>query len=210
MKRNAIFILYLVMALMSCGSVMRSNIGGRGAIIIEKDVNPPLPEGIVAVEYIESTGVQVIVTPYYFHAYSAVEADLEWETLPTRRDGYWGVNGIFQFNYSLAYGSRCICRCWRDNAHGPYNYVNGALKQTYEYPNYSGYLTLFGLGLSYYTTFGRVYWVRFKVDGKVYYDMIPVRFVNELGYEEGALYDFISGELFRNSGSNNFIIGPDL
>lgn len=37
-----------------------------------------------------------------------------------------------------------------------------------------------------------------------------VRFTNELGQQEGAMYDFVSGELFRNAGTGSFIIGPDL
>ena len=41
-------------------------------------------------------------------------------------------------------------------------------------------------------------------------DMIPVRFTNEYGSTEGAMYDLISGEVFRNKGSGSFIIGPDV
>ena len=40
-------------------------------------------------------------------------------------------------------------------------------------------------------------------------DMIPVRFTNEAGQPEGAMYDRVSGELFRNQGTEAFIIGPD-
>ena len=40
--------------------------------------------------------------------------------------------------------------------------------------------------------------------------MKAVRFTNEFGQQEGAMYDFVSGELFRNSGTGSFIIGPDL
>ena len=40
-------------------------------------------------------------------------------------------------------------------------------------------------------------------------DFIPVRFTNELGNSEGAMYDRVSGQLFRNSGTGAFVIGPD-
>ena len=40
-------------------------------------------------------------------------------------------------------------------------------------------------------------------------DFIPVRFMNELGQTEGAMYDRISGELFRNQGTGAFVVGPD-
>lgn len=41
-------------------------------------------------------------------------------------------------------------------------------------------------------------------------DMIPVRFTNELGQSEGAMYDKVSRQLFRNAGTGQFVIGPDV
>lgn len=41
-------------------------------------------------------------------------------------------------------------------------------------------------------------------------DMIAVRFTNELGQPEGAMYDRVSHKLFRNMGTGNFIIGRDV
>ena len=40
-------------------------------------------------------------------------------------------------------------------------------------------------------------------------DMIPVRITNEQGVSEGAMYDRVTGELFRNRGTAAFVIGPD-
>lgn len=40
-------------------------------------------------------------------------------------------------------------------------------------------------------------------------DMISVRFTNEQGVSEGAMYDRVSGRLFRNAGTGAFTIGPD-
>lgn len=40
-------------------------------------------------------------------------------------------------------------------------------------------------------------------------EYIPVRFTNENGISEGAMYDRISGQLFRNQGTGAFVIGPD-
>ena len=45
--------------------------------------------------------------------------------------------------------------------------------------------------------------------GSVLFDAIPVRFTNENGVSEGAMYDRVSGNLFRNAGTSSFIIGPD-
>lgn len=41
------------------------------------------------------------------------------------------------------------------------------------------------------------------------HDLIPVRFTNEQSVSEGAMYDRVSGELFRNAGSGAFLYGPD-
>ena len=40
-------------------------------------------------------------------------------------------------------------------------------------------------------------------------DLIPVRFTNSHGMSEGAMYDRVTGQLFRNLGTGSFIIGPD-
>ena len=40
--------------------------------------------------------------------------------------------------------------------------------------------------------------------------LVPVRFTNELGEPEGAMYDRVSNTLFRNQGTGSFVIGPDL
>ena len=40
-------------------------------------------------------------------------------------------------------------------------------------------------------------------------DFIPVRFTNELGQSEGAMYDRVSRRLFRNAGTGAFLYGAD-
>lgn len=40
-------------------------------------------------------------------------------------------------------------------------------------------------------------------------DFIPVRFTNENGVSEGAMFDKMSGQLYRNAGTGAFVIGPD-
>ena len=49
----------------------------------------------------------------------------------------------------------------------------------------------------------------FGSSGNVKIDLIPVRFTNENGETEGAMYDKISNMLFRNQGTGMFVIGPD-
>lgn len=51
--------------------------------------------------------------------------------------------------------------------------------------------------------------VVFSVDNTILGSFIPVRFTNEDGVGEGAMYDKVSGQLYRNAGTGAFIIGPD-
>lgn len=57
---------------------------------------------------------------------------------------------------------------------------------------------------------GRIYgWVVDR-DGTIIQDAVPVRFTNEQGQSEGAMYDKVSKQLFRNKGTGSFVIGPDV
>lgn len=56
-----------------------------------------------------------------------------------------------------------------------------------------------------YAEGSRIYY--FKIDNQC--DFIPVRFTNKLGQSEGAMYDRMSKQLFRNAGTGSFIVGPD-
>ena len=60
-------------------------------------------------------------------------------------------------------------------------------------------------GAAYY----RYYNAKISVGDIVVIDAIPVRFTNENDVSEGAMYDRVSGQLFRNAGTGAFIIGPD-
>ena len=55
----------------------------------------------------------------------------------------------------------------------------------------------------------RVYSMSVSKGQEVIRDFKPVRFTNELGQTEGAMYDRVSGALFRNAGTGAFVIGPD-
>ena len=55
----------------------------------------------------------------------------------------------------------------------------------------------------------RLYGFEMTYDSVLLRDMIPVRFTNEQNQSEGAMYDRVSGALFRNAGTGAFTIGPD-
>ena len=48
----------------------------------------------------------------------------------------------------------------------------------------------------------------FKIDNQI--DLVPVRFTNEQGQSEGAMYDKVSKQLFRNQGTGSFQYGNDI
>ena len=58
---------------------------------------------------------------------------------------------------------------------------------------------------------GKVYYLKLTdADGKLVRDMVPVRFTNSSGQSEGALYDRVTGELFKNKGAGSFQYGDDV
>lgn len=52
---------------------------------------------------------------------------------------------------------------------------------------------------------GAIYFVKLYHDGILVRDFIPVR-VGNVGY----MYDEVSGQLFGNAGTGEFILGPDV
>jgi hypothetical protein len=68
--------------------------------------------------------------------------------------------------------------------------------------NSSGTISNFASGLLY----GFKHWE----NDELVQHFIPVRFTNENGETEGAMYDRVSGQLFRNAGTGAFVLGSDL
>lgn len=59
-------------------------------------------------------------------------------------------------------------------------------------------------------TGGRIWLCKIWQDDALIRDYVPVRFTNENISAEGAMFDRVSGQLFRNQGTGSFIIGPDI
>ena len=77
--------------------------------------------------------------------------------------------------------------------------------------------TIFNVGF-----FGRIYRAKFTNNGTDVFDYIPVRFTNEQGVSEGAIFDRANPTvgmnpdgsprtdgIYRNRGTGAFVIGPD-
>ena len=75
------------------------------------------------------------------------------------------------------------------------------------------YTTIISLGRIASSSYGKVgerfHSVRCEKSGEMLFDFQPVRFKNESNEWEGAMFDRVSGNLFRNSGTGAFLIGPD-
>lgn len=90
-------------------------------------------------------------------------------------------------------------------------FLNGAhVVTSTESPSYSsGVFCILGSPLAQYPSAVYPYLLYGASDAGGAFHIIPVRFTNELGQSEGAMYDRVSGSLFRNAGTGAFTIGPD-
>ena len=91
-------------------------------------------------------------------------------------------------------------------------YYNGEKKltviDTASQSNYSLYLlwcNIDGVGQAARKPYGRMYYCKIYENNSLVLDLIPVR-VGNVGY----LFDKVSKQLFGNSGTGSFILGPDI
>lgn len=181
------------------------------------------------VEYIESTGTQWIDTGIALS--NASLADITWVVEVTNfNDGCMGVYGQSQTAsmYVNFYASKFYMRNMRTNGgnfagvsgfntirfSGGTSYLNGTAVETdiplNTNPTYSMFLFAYNRsGVVRGFCKARVSSFTVKVGDVLIADFITVRFTNEQGVSEGAMYDRVSGELFRNQGTGAFIIGND-
>ena len=238
MRTILIFILFPLVVIEPCmGSSIRSNVGGRNVVTIETAEEPPLPEGVVAVEYIGQsdnqqrieTGIvppqgsilrcefqftklidqlNVIGINYQGFGFGIsggmFRADcFDWITLTTDIDTEWHVWTIDEIQM----------KAYIDEVSMPIRIRHSAFGSDWE--GSCGF-TLFrrtraNSGYSdIYCNGARCRSLYIGTSSEALFDGIAVRFVNELGEDEGALYDFVSGKLFRNSGSGKLVFGGDL
>ena len=226
-----IVLMVLCVAMCSFGSPIKSMIGAeRGGYGSEGE--RPFPEGVVPVEYLESTGNQWIDTGIIADIKRIVTIDF-WHELDglnqsqtviagrvINNAGYWyklsvrnvkGYNTLFSeasvllnsFTYWGSGGrnltiinSDCLLEVNGVKNGNPVREsrsTDDTFKLLYHPSN-----TLSGF-------VGKLYLCKIEsVDGDVLCEMVPVR-VDSVG----AMYDLVRGELYINSGTGEFIIGPD-
>ena len=240
--RLSISLMIACVALFAMGYVKRAIVAARLALAQYHDTENPLPEGLVAVEYLESDGEQYIKDFYiYTGLETSVGVSIGWMKVDNVKSGQnfiFGVDKIGATNVSgprfaqYQDGTRFSC-----DSGGWLNLglraIIGVYYKTdfmFSYPNIvsasmndgtpvsgtrdfhvveGSYSILFRIA-SAHKLIGRIYFAKMYIDGVLVRDMIPVRFLNENKAVEGGMYDFVEGELFRNVGTGEFVIGPDL
>ena len=123
---------------------------------------------------------------------------------------YYGYGGYYGINVDFYSNSPAECKL-NYLADGIYYAENSSQNSYTTLPTLSfspAYnIRLFGSsGVSAdYTKFsGKLYFVKISQGSDIIMDLIPVR-VGQMGY----MYDKISGQLFGNSGTGDFVLGPD-
>ena len=222
-----------VLASTAIGSPIRSSIGGRmeyhegDTRLYDSDV-----------EYLESTGTQWIDTGYnpynkkpiftidlfsignqsrvnmFGATYNSSTSPFFWLTCGGIAWA-WGMGGGYGGGSSTSeYANRYMRFVY--NVPMLTISVNGVFraatvgKYSFTMPNKSLYLFDCN-GFSDRRPFvGRIYGCSITENDDIVCEYQPVRFTNEYGETEGAMYDRVSGQLFRNQGTGSFIIGPDI
>ena len=227
--KQTIFFLVATINTMLFAEPVRSMLGADGSSIVQTNRHD-LPDGIVAVEFLESTGTQYIDTGIALS--NASLADITWVVeVMNFNDGCMGAYGQSPYTsmYVNFYGGGFYMRNMRTGGGRHYgvsgfntirfsggtSYLNGTVVETdiplNTHPTYSMLLFAY-IRTNVVSGFckARVSSFVVKVGGVLIADFIPVRFLNENDEWEGAMYDLVSGDLFVNAGSGSFLIGPDV
>lgn len=181
------------------------------------------------IEYLESTGTQFIDTNFIPNVNSA--AHIIWSSVEKNPYGYFGSRSLDtygnyrfcgttfssgrSFTFAMTYDkwadnkvelqNNTIYDCYAEN--GKY-IINGTEYSSDVISDYQG--STFNLfryyrgNNSWNLSKMRCYGLKLYSNNALVCDMIPVR-VGQVGY----MYDKVSGQLFGNDGSDNFILGND-
>ena len=235
--KNLLAIVSIFLMLLSFGGIVRSSVAGRQSMIVSDEGEPSLPEGVVAVEYIgQSDNQQRIETGIVPPQGCILRCEFQFTKLTDQLNviginyqgfGFGISGGMFRVDcFDWITLSTVIDTEWHmwtideiqmkvyiDEVSMPIRIRHSAFGSDWEE---SCGFTLFrrtraSNGYSdIYCNGGRCRSLYIGTSSEALFDGIAVRFVNELGEDEGALYDFVSGNLFRNSGSGKLVFGGDL
>ena len=215
------------------GGTVKSNIGARSIMATEDHNKYPLPDGLVAVEYLESTGTQYIDLMLNSSADNFCDFEICYQN--TTDDCYPPFG--YQYGASARYGM------WRPTGGGAtllYVGINSAnyvsfnddlnwhtiIVKNGDSITVDGISTPIGTGTvrgnigvlafamvtsareatSFRIVAARISMLKiYDTDNNLLRDLVPCR-RDRTGY----MYDLVSGELFGNSGIGEFLLGRDL
>lgn len=105
---------------------------------------------------------------------------------------------------TTGYNKRCVIHMERSSKYIKFDGTtvasSTATSQSFSEPN----VDLFGIGLMNRPSI-KLYFFQWRRNGSLLHDLIPVR-VGQVGY----MYDKVSGTLFGNNDTGNFVLGPDV
>ena len=191
------------------------------------------PSKSAIVEYLESTGTQWIDSEIIGQSplrvslgFKASEIGGDKTIIGTGGGSdrlYFGMNGNrWFFGYSsYTYGTSADTQyhdftiVWKPN--GAFLEIDGneniriQSSRIVKYSKTIGILTRNIGGSLNYCVKGRLYYCKIynEIDQMIL-DLVPIRFQNEDGEQEGAMYDQLSGKVFRNVGTGKFLYGKDV
>ena len=196
---------------------IRSNLGGRDD---KPNGAEPIGPYDAQVEYLESTGTQFITTKINPSGATSWRAEIV--CLPRNISGHMSLIGCW-YNTLGRESVGISNRVWSQTSISVIysDYTTVVADETGQYFNGTkgnsnniagGILFLFNRYniTTQYPWKGIIASCTIAVNGIMVRDFIPVRFTNDLGATEGAMYDRVSGDLFRNIGTGSFGIGPDV
>ena len=226
-------ILAMLLSMVAIGGIVRANMGGLATSYIQNR-GGGLPDGCVAIEYLESAGgKQWIDTGIVVDDNNYVlKCDMERTQVPSAAwCRYFGsyrseqspctrlINSGTSVNLLVNYSRTAS----GGNTAPGYTIFDPSVRTVYVL--YNGKIDYYRNGNLFYSlsigapngidtdtikVFGngaymRLYGFSIIYNGEPIIDLIPVR--DGVG---GCLYDTISGQLFYNEGTDEFIVGPDL
>ena len=177
------------------------------------------------VEYLESSGTQYIDTGYSFNS-ATDKVELVFELLTTTPNYKWIFGAYDTKRFAIGSGDNVDRRTFGYNASTSYisstYYTDGAhifladsTGASIDGQNFFGFadfsttshilLYTIPLNPSVYCSNARIWSYKHYRNGTLVRDYIPVR-KGTVGY----LYDRVSGKLFGNAGTGDFVLGPDV
>ena len=238
--KNLLTIVFIFLMLLSFGGIVRSSLAGRQNMIVSNGGEPPLPEGVVAVEWLESDGNQNVTIGTIYGA-DIVSVMAEAEDIPSQGTRKlcgigWNANGqddvgITINGWNNSSSVPCIVGNWyevvfdrNDTAYGSILVNLGRVGncKSFFFDNGADKGKIFVLfcgsrGTGPYKSSSGNYmpWIgrigRVRISGGGETIRDLIPVrVGEGEEAEGFFYDLVSGEFFGNGGTGKLVFGNDL